>query len=285
MKKTARVIILSGQSNAVGVGHSEYLPRHFGEEKTSLYRRGFEKVKIMFFSHNHKSDGFVPVRLGLAERDRDTFGPEVGIAEYFSETHPEEELFIIKCAFGGMSLCRDFLSPSGGEDYAPDAFADQYDNILEAICEGKPVKSGWSYNELVRIIRSGVAMLCDMGYEPGICGFCWMQGESDALDEQSTLSYRKHYSALLSDLKCEFGGLFETCAFVDAGISDKWPFYIEMNQLKKDFAAEAKDRRYIDTLALGLTTEHEPEAEPDIYHYDSDSVVRLGRRFAAEAGL
>ena len=36
-RKTAPVIILAGQSNAVGVGHIEYLPRHYSPEKIAEY--------------------------------------------------------------------------------------------------------------------------------------------------------------------------------------------------------------------------------------------------------
>ena len=283
--KTAKILVLAGQSNAVGVGHSKYLPEHFGQEKYEEFKNGYENVKISFYSHNYKSGGFVPVTLGLAEKGRDTFGPEVGIAEYFNSKHPGEELFIVKCAFGGMSMFQDFLSPSGGESYDPEAYADQYENIVAEFFAGKPIRAGWCYNELVRIMHESIDHLSSNGYEPKIKAFCWMQGESDAGAQWCTTPYRKHYDAMLSDFNREFENYLDGCIYVDAGISENWLLYKEMNQIKADYAAEKPDRRYIDTIAAGITTAKEPHGNVDIYHYDSDSVIMLGRLFAENAGL
>ena len=46
--KKANVIILAGQSNAVGVGHVSYLPRHFSTEKVREYENGYERVLINY---------------------------------------------------------------------------------------------------------------------------------------------------------------------------------------------------------------------------------------------
>ena len=83
--KKADVIILAGQSNAVGVGFCKYLPKHFSDEKAEEYRKGYEDIKINYFSHDKKSDGFVPVTFGCTELTKDTFGPELGMAEYMTE--------------------------------------------------------------------------------------------------------------------------------------------------------------------------------------------------------
>ena len=42
--KKAKVILLSGQSNAVGVGHIKYMPKYFDEETVSTFRNGYEKI-------------------------------------------------------------------------------------------------------------------------------------------------------------------------------------------------------------------------------------------------
>ena len=283
--KKANIVVLAGQSNAVGVGHSKYLAEHFGEDKYHEYKDGYSAVKISFYSHNYKSGGFVPVTLGLAEKGRDTFGPEVGIAEYFTEKHPGEELFIVKCAFGGMSMFQDFLSPSGGETYDPEAYADQYEDIVKEFFAGKPIRAGWCYNELVRIMHESIDHLSSEGYEPKIKGFCWMQGESDAGAEWCLTPYIKHYDAMISDFNAEFASWLEDCIYVDAGISESWLFYKEMNRMKEDYAAASPNRRYIDTIAQGIITAKEPHGNVDIYHYDSDCVIKLGRLFAENAGL
>ena len=57
--KKAKVILLSGQSNAVGVGHIKYLPDYFDGETASKFKSGYENVLIRYISHNIKNQNFV----------------------------------------------------------------------------------------------------------------------------------------------------------------------------------------------------------------------------------
>lgn len=282
--KPADIVILAGQSNAVGVGHTKYLPRHFSEEKVREYLAGYPGVQLRYFSHDKKNTAFEPVCVNQTEVTKDTFGPEVGMAEYFTGHYPDREVFIVKCAFGGMSLWRDFRSPSCGGDYDPDAFADQYEDMINSVFAGKPVRAGWCYNELVKLLRESIAALEAAGYTPRVRAFCWMQGESDGSEEATTAQYIGLYDAMLRDLAAAFPGYMDGCISVDAGISAIWPFYKEINAAKQDYA-RAHGFRYIDTVAAGLTTANEPEEEPDIYHYDADCVIRLGQLFAQQVPL
>lgn len=283
--KEAVVIILAGQSNAVGVGHTAYLPRHFSPDKVAELRAGYPRVQINYHSHDKKSGGFVPVTLGCTERTKDTLGPEVGLAERLTACHPEQEYFIIKCAVGATSLWRDWLSPSSGGDYDPEARAQSPEAAVDALMSGKPLAAGWCYNELVRLTQESLDALTARGYAPHIRGFCWMQGEADAELLAHTERYGERYGNLLRDFTARFGAYMEGCVFADGGISEVWPLYREMNAVKADLAAARDDCVYIDTVAHGLTTGKEPEGEVDIFHYDSDSVVALGRLFAEALGL
>ncbi len=276
--KNATVIILAGQSNAVGVGHVCYLPRHFSAEKVREYEAGYDRVHINYYSHDKKSNGFVSAGLGCTEVSKLTVGPEVGIAEWFSETYLGEELFIVKCAYGGTSMWRDWLSTSD-EGYDPTAYADQVPNVVDSINRGEPLRAGWCYNELVKLTRESLDVLKGEGYEPRIRGFCWMQGEADACMEEPLHRYAERYHNLLTDFSAAFADTVDGCLFVDAGISEIWPFYREMNEIKAAYAAVRENCVFVDTIAAGLTTGHEPEGEVDIYHYDSDSVIKLGHLF------
>jgi hypothetical protein len=85
---------------------------------------------------------------------------------------------------------------------------------------------------------------------------------------------------MLCDLRALYGDLMVDCVYVDAGISEIWNLWQEINAIKVAYAAEADNRVYLDTVAAGLTTKNEPVEEPDIAHYDSDCVIRLGQMFA-----
>ena len=50
--KKATVIILAGQSNAVGVGHVEYLPKYYSPEKIKEFNEGYPNIQINFISHS-----------------------------------------------------------------------------------------------------------------------------------------------------------------------------------------------------------------------------------------
>ena len=268
--KKAKIIVLAGQSNAVGVGWVDYLPKHFDADTVAKFKSGYKNILINYFSHDKKSSGFVPVSVGCTEVSKDTLGPEVGIAQTLDSKYPDDEFFIVKCAFGGTNLNHDWLSPSCGDDY------NEY-----ARAEGEHYRTaGWCYNELIDIMKESLAELKNQQYFPEIIAFCWMQGESDADTQEHVSGYSARYEALLSDFAEKFGDYYNNCIFVDGGISEIWPLYREMNEVKKSLAEKSDNRFYIDTIAQGLTTKNEPEPEVDTAHYDSDCTVKLGNLFA-----
>ena len=268
--KRADIIVISGQSNAVGCSEVGCLDRHFPAPRIETWREGYENIKINYYSHNKKSGGFVKTAFHCTALDEDTFGPEIGISEALCEAYPGAEFFIVKCAFGGVTLDRDFLSPSGGAGYDPRATAGENGSSAPGGC----------YNELVGILSESIRILENEGRDPKIRAFFWMQGESDANDEEATARYEKNYGAFLQDLKSRFAPYVSGCVFVDAGISTVWERYERVNAIKRKFAEEHGDCVFIDTIAAGLTTVNEPFGAPDIGHYDSDSMIKLGRLFA-----
>ena len=274
MMKKIKIILLAGQSNAVGVGHCDYLPRHFSPEKVKEYMDGYESVPISYYSHDKHSDGFVKTGLNCAELTKNTFGPEVGIAEIISQKYPDEQYAIIKCAYGGTSLWNDWLSPSGGAEYNPASHDDM--NVPENYRT-----TGWCYNEMMKVLPDSLKILEEQGYAPEIVAWCWMQGEADASEEQHMPHYERRYDAMLADLRAGFAKYFAPdCKFIDAGISQTWPFHVQMNELKRAYAAKIPGGVFVDTIGAGLTVLNEPQPEVDIYHYDSDSTIKLGHLFA-----
>ena len=277
--KKAKIIILAGQSNAVGVAHVKYLPRHFSEEKVAKFKEGYDGILMNYYSHDMKSNGFVKTTINCAEKGKDTFGPEVGIADYLSEKHPDEKIFIIKCAVGGTNIFHDWLSPSNKGEYNKESFGfgDAENEFFR--------KGGWHFNELIKILGESISILENKGYKPEIRAFCWMQGESDALDIATVEKYGERYENLLKDLNEAFVKYMKNCRYIDAGISEIWQYYCEINAYKEMHAKNTPNSFYIDTIAEGLTTSKEPEPEVDIAHYDSDCTIKLGYLFAEKIEL
>lgn len=272
--KKANIIILAGQSNAVGVGYVDYLGRHFSDEKVKEFKKGYDGILINYYSHDMKSNGFVSTTVNCAEKSKNTFGPEIGIADSLSQKYSDEEIFIIKSAVGGTNLFYDWLPPSCEGEYTQESFGfgDEENKFYR--------KGGWCFNELVKILGESIAVLENQGYEPEIRAFCWMQGESDAFETETVEKYGMRYESLLKDLNSAFEKHMKNCVYIDAGISEIWPYHREINAWKEKHAKETPDSFYIDTIKEGLTTSKEPEPEADVAHYDSDCTVKLGQLFA-----
>lgn len=275
----AEIIVLAGQSNAVGVGHVRYLPRHFSAERLERFEKGYENILINYYSHDIKSNGFVKTAYGCTEKSKNTFGPEVGMADALNLRYPQKTVFIVKCAFGGTDIVNNWASPSRGEIYDPLSFA-------EGDTQDEHYRNpGWCYNELIKTVKESLSILESQGYDPQIKAFCWMQGESDALDEKNAVPYIDRYEMLLNDFDTNFGEYMSGCVYVDAGISECWQHYEEINRQKQQHAEKTENSFYIDTIGCGLATTNEPEREVDWAHYDSDSTIRLGELFAENIKL
>ena len=273
--KKAKVILLSGQSNAVGVGHVKYLPEYYGAETIKKFKEGYENVLIRYISHNIKNESFEAVRINQTERTKDTLGPEVGIAKKLTEKYPNEQFFIIKCAFGGSDMHVGWRAPSSGVPYDSEMVVDP----AKAISDSAYRPLGWCYHEQISVLDGAMSELESMGYQPEIIAFCWMQGESDSGNPEKADSYISRYDAMLYDLRERYAPYFKNCTYIDAGISEMWGGYKSMNARKKAYADE-HGYRFVDTVEAGLTTKNEPHENPDKAHYDVGSTVKLGELFA-----
>lgn len=252
----AHVVLLYGQSNADGVSYNSCLEdKDFA--KFEEYRDGYDNVYINFYNdygNNSSNFEFKKCTLGCG-CSKDCFGPEMGIAEQLHYSYKDEQCFIIKSAFGGTRLKDQWLD--GHHD------------------------RGDLYNVSMDFTLKSLRYLKKVGYEITIEGICWMQGESDALWDESVAYYRNteaYVSLLRHDLK-EFGDNIKS---VDATINEDdgvWPHPEAINEAKKNFAETSKLNYLIDTKILQLTTRNEPEEKPDLAHYDSLSMVKLGQEF------
>ena len=262
--KPVDVIVISGQSNAVGCTHANCISRSIGHAKYQEYMAGYPTIQIAFdswtkdensrfYSQNQsKDDTFVKTMLGQGN-SLATFGPEIGIAERMHEKYGDR-LFLIKYACGASNLKDDWAK-----------------------------KDSPMYPRLINYVKKQMKNLQDMGYVPTIKAFCWMQGEGDAWDGY----YQDYFDNLSMFAKNIREDLLELSnnvevPFIDAGISNskQWQFYRKVNEAKKQFADLSENNMYIDTIAAGMHTDEEPFGDPDTAHYDSESEVLLGNLFA-----
>ena len=257
--KRVKVILLMGQSNATGIGHVEYLQKNTTAEQFSKYESGFSSVLINYCVDNHRncSNGeFVNADLNCAVDDG-YFGPEVGMAEKFSEVWGDEKVIILKYTYSGTSLYYKWLSLG---------------------------ERGSIYTAMLQFVNTYMQSLCDQGYDARIGAVCWMQGEADACDPVAKEYYYRAQTHFISYLREDFDQYAEDggICFIDAGISDSplWaPGYVSVNEAKERIAEDSGLNYYFSTIDAGLTYNLEPEEALDLAHYDSLSTLKLGHLF------
>lgn len=257
--KKIKVILLNGQSNASGVSRVSCLT----DEQKEKYGKGVDNVYINYFCDNgyNTSNGFftqTELNQGYADG---YFGPELGIADALSAS--ADEYVILKYTWGGTILDTQWYSPRQDGSVGP------------------------LYTAFINFTVTYMDYLLEKGYDAKIGVMCWMQGESDSVDESWTQNYYQNTVDFVASLRKDLnkyadeGGI----RYIDAGISDSpyWARYTRVNDAKKQFAGDPNNNAvYIDTIAAGLDYTKEPSDKPDLAHYDASSEIKLGQLFGAK---
>ena len=192
-----KVYLLAGQSNMVGQGVIEgketpgTLEFCIENDKDGKYdfltdKRGklAEQEDVWIY---HERDGKV-----LAENLSPRFGKTdemVGLEISFGEQIQKQEggqILLIKTAWGGKSLAKDFRPPSAGGETGP-----YYQKMVEEI-----------HDALDNLGKYFPKYRKTQGYE--IAGLCWHQGWNDHVNKKFTAEYTDNLEHLISDLRAEF---------------------------------------------------------------------------------
>jgi len=207
-----KVFILAGQSNMEGKGQMK------------LAEVQSEAPEFRDFYRHLKKDGKWIVRddvwINFLERRGNLtvgygspgcIGPELEFGMAMGDRF-EEPVLLIKTAWGGRSLGRDFLPPSARQPSDDELRAivekenanpkKKKDVTLEEVRE----RVGKSYREMMSEIRTTLAELGSRfpalaGREPEICGFVWFQGWNDLINPAFSDAYAANLEALIRDVR------------------------------------------------------------------------------------
>jgi alpha-galactosidase len=182
-RSPVKVFILAGQSNMEGKGSVE----HLGElAKTSEYRHlktaGGQWVvrRDVWIDYLGRKGGLAPGYGG----DRGKIGPEFQIGHVLGD-HLDNQVLLIKCAWGGKSLYKDFRPPSSGGEVGS-----YYSQTVARV------------HEVLGDIRRFFPEYDGRGHE--IAGFLWFQGWNDMISGEATAEYEENFANLVRDLRKEF---------------------------------------------------------------------------------
>ncbi|MEY4674724.1 MAG: hypothetical protein RL148_2508 [Planctomycetota bacterium] len=111
-------------------------------------------------------------------------GPEYGIGRVLGDRYAEPVL-LVKTAWGGKSLFRDFRPPGAGGEVGP-----FYRQMLA------------EYREALAGIATDHPQL--VGHRAQLDGVVWFQGWNDACEQEATATYDRNLVHLVADLRAEF---------------------------------------------------------------------------------
>lgn len=216
--KPIKVFILAGQSNMEGKGsvhtlnHQLTVPEksdRFAQYKSGDQFTKRDDVLIDYLGGRGQRYGKLTVGYGISQPDSvRLFGPELGFGWTVGD-HFEETVLIIKTAWGGKSIDRDFRSPSRG---FPESMQAGFENAqkrnadltLEQYKEGYGHYYRLMIDEIHRVtsdLKTYVPDYQDQGFE--IAGFVWFQGWNDQYAPTSVEDYRENLIGLIQDVRKE----------------------------------------------------------------------------------
>ncbi|MBF9140861.1 IPT/TIG domain-containing protein [Hymenobacter properus] len=169
----AKMMLLMGQSNEVGIADSELIATtpELAAVTPALLRE-FQRVKIW----NPTSHAWEKLQVGVNNLswtlpgDHQCYGPELGIAQAWEDLNATEVLYLYKFARSGVGIA--YFDPANTQSYYP--------QIRTEINEAK-------------------AALASQGLTPNVVGVSWNQGESDAGDTAYAAKAQALEDGLLAD--------------------------------------------------------------------------------------
>ncbi|MEX1211954.1 MAG: sialate O-acetylesterase [Balneolaceae bacterium] len=270
---TIPLIWMAGQSNMEGMGWNRELPAGL---------RGVP-VNHWIYSPNRRKDGestdpftqWHPLIPGFGygvSQDRrglhlsDRFGVELSFSRRLMKLRPEAPLALLKVAKGGSSLHPDPPSDWGTWDPALDdrGIRNQFTYLREAAtrCQKLPLP-----NTRLHI-------------DPRPSLFIWIQGESDAaFNRPIAEAYEKHLGSFFTrvrnlanhpTLPILLVRLSKGGTLPNGTLSMPWA-----EQIRESQTAVASEDPAIDLVSIP-----EPVVWQDPWHYDSETVLKLGERLA-----
>jgi len=243
-KKTVKVFILAGQSNMEGKAKLPLLEYQVKQPATRPLFAHFAKdgqwaerddVFIKFLDRQG------PLKAGYGSPG--CIGPELQFG-WSAGDHFNEPVLLIKTAWGGRSLWRDFRPPSAGLPAA-----DVLQKMLTEAQKKKPEATlaeikepfGASWREMMKEVNAvrpdpGAVFPALAGHQPELCGFVWFQGWNDMIHADYTAEYAANLAHFIRDVRKETKSPALPFVVVQMGVDGLHP----NENIKKFKAAQAE---------------------------------------------
>lgn len=267
-REKLKVFVLAGQSNMVGAGavksrpdrnegrgSLEHLVRapetrkkyaHLVDKKGGWVER--DDVWISFFEREG------PLTVGYGSR-KDTIGPELGFGHVVGDAF-DEPILLVKVAWGGKSIGKDFRPPSAGgevgESYT--ALFAQIRKVLGSLEERFP-----------KLDHDGVELV----------GLGWHQGWNDRIHQGFNDAYEENLACFIRDARKELDVPGLPFVIAETGMSGHEEKHPRALSLMAAQAAVAEREEFRDNVAFVGTRdffrakEHSPSGQA--YHWNNNA--------------
>jgi alpha-galactosidase len=266
--KPLKVFILAGQSNMEGQGIIAADPRR-NDGKGSLEYLVKNPATAERYKHlidaagkwGVREDVWIsywdrhgPLTAGYGARE-DRIGPELGFGHVVGEAF-DTQVLLIKCAWGGKSLAKDFRPPSSGGEVGP------------------------YYTQVVQRSKDVLARLNDLfpasggrGYE--LAGFGWHQGWNDRINQAFNDEYEKNMANFIRDIRKDLGAAKLPFVIAETGMNGPEESHPRALSLMKAQAAVAAypefqgNVAFVGTKAFWRPQDQSPSGQG--YHWNTNA--------------
>jgi len=261
--ETRDLILVAGQSNAVGAdANPTGLPPNDVDRKVMFWWRTGDPPPDKHDSTSSQSWRRLQVQpLGNPKLPRDGrnrqwgnfshpdggFGPEIGMARTLMKRQPKRRLAIVKAAFSGTGIRRDWDPKSNTE-------------------------SGSCYRALLKETRDAIKAAGAKGITLKIRALVWVQGESDA-NPANVAHYEKALNGMIAALRKDLNApdMIALVAVNTRFGGGKNKFMPDIVKAQQAVGAADKRAAYVDTAKATIANNA---------HYDTKGTLYVGRLFA-----
>lgn len=257
MNSPMDIIILAGQSNAVGYGcgEADYKLKHL-EEMFFLYDDQAEDYTIDEQGNAHL-EIYEPWKIKLIPAcEGHTGSLAMSFADEYIENGflaPGRKLLIVRCAVGGTGFAKKL----------------------------------WGVGQLLyRRMLELVSYALSLHTENRVVAFCWHQGECDAF-ENADWPCEKRAESYYNNLKAVVEGVRGHChapelPFLCGGFTDEWSKDYRQAcdavlEASKRVCRDVKNACFADTQ--GLLSNNQKNGNGDVLHFCKDAVYTIGQRY------
>lgn len=274
--KPVKVFVLAGQSNMEGQAVVDLEGKDYNDGKGTLKALFNDPAKAKLVKHlrTEKGDWAVrddvwvryqrekqpllagPLTVGFAVYGgKHHFGPELQFGHVVGD-HFTEQVLLVKTAWGGKSLYKDFRPPSSGGEVGP-----YYKEIVERT------------KAVLKDLKKEFPEFGDRGYE--LAGFGWHQGWNDRVNQAFNDEYEKNMAHFIRDIRKGLGVKNLPFVIAETGMSGPEEKHPRALSLMKAQAAVAEYEEFkgnvafVGTKALWRDKDVSPTGQA--YHWNTNA--------------